>query len=282
MRLRALLLGALVVVLRTASVARADDFRDVARAHYARGVQLAGESGYAEALQEFNQAYIVSPEFAVLYNIGECHIALGHTVEAIEALSRYLRDGGERVPAPRRQLVRQQLEMLEARRAADPGPRASAAPTPEPTGSAALAAREMARAQVARGDDLAARNQYAAALRAYSDAYATHADFSTLYSIGHCHVALGHPVEAIDAFKQYLLDGGDRVPAGRGDLLGAQIAMLESRLAELTVVVVGPDARVSIDGRDLGRTPLPRALRMGAGKYRISVTEKCLEVKPAK
>ena len=269
MRLRDLFLGALLV-LGTAARAHADNSREVARAHYARGVELAGKNSYGEALQEFNQAYIVSPEFAVLYNIGECHIALGHPTEAVEALSRYLREGGERIPPDRRELVRAQLEMLESGRT--PGPPGPAQGEALPTAGAGLAARETARAHVARGNDLAAHNQYGAALREFTDAYATDGDSAILYNIGQCHVALGHPVEAIDAFSRYLTEGGERVPSGRGDLLGAQIAMLQSRIAELTIVIVGPDAEVKLDGRELGRSPLLRPLRLNAGNYHVSVT----------
>ncbi|HEY4184678.1 MAG TPA: tetratricopeptide repeat protein [Polyangia bacterium] len=264
MRIRDLLLGTLLV-LGTAPTARADGSRDVARAHYARGVELAGKNGYAEALQEFNQAYIVSPEFAVLYNIGQCHIALGHPAEAIEALSRYLRDGAERIPRARRELVQQQIEMMEARGGGAP------VPEPDPASASTAEARETARAHRTRGLELAGRNQYGAALREFDDAYATDPDFGILYNIGQCHVALGHPVEAIEAFSRYLRDGAERVPSGRADLLGAQIVMLESRLAELTIVTVGPDARVLLDGRELGRAPLAHPLRIGSGSYRITV-----------
>ena len=271
MAIRDLALGA-ILVLGVAPLARADDSREVARAHYARGVELAGQNSYAEALQEFNQAYIVSPEFAVLYNIGECHIALGHPKEAMEALSRYMREGGERVPPARRELVKEQLELLASGRT--PGLRAPPTDGQDPPSGAGAtqAARETAHAHLARGNELAARNQYGAALREFTDAYTTDGDFAALYNIGQCHVALGHPVEAIDAFTRYLSEGGERVPAGRGDLLGAQVAMLESRIADLTITVVGPDARVALDGRDLGRTPLPRAIRLNAGSYHVAVT----------
>ena len=271
MRIRDLALGA-VLVLGVAPLARADDSRESARAHYARGVELAGKNSYAEALQEFNQAYIVSPEFAVLYNIGECHIALGHPTEAVEALSRYLREGGERIPAGRRELVKVQIDMLGAGKA--PGLPAPAQKETVGGGPAAAsqAARDTSRAHIARGNELAARNQYGAALREFTDAYATDGDFEILYNIGQCHVALGHPVEAIEAFSRYLSEGGERVPSGRGDLLGAQIAMLQSRIAELVIVVVGPDAEVKLDGRELGRTPLPRPIRLNAGSYHVTVT----------
>jgi hypothetical protein len=101
-------------LLVTARVARADDPRGDARAHYARGLELGAQNGYEGALREFNEAYAVSPQFAVLYNIGQAHIALGQPAQAIEALSRYLKDGGDRIPAPRRTQVQIQIAVLRS------------------------------------------------------------------------------------------------------------------------------------------------------------------------
>jgi PEGA domain len=104
----------LLLVLGSARVATADDSRDVARGHYARGLELAGHGGYEAALQEFHEAYAVSPQFAVLYNIGQAQAALGHPMEAIEAFSDYLKDGQDRIPSARRQQVEALIAVLES------------------------------------------------------------------------------------------------------------------------------------------------------------------------
>jgi tetratricopeptide (TPR) repeat protein len=101
-------------MLAAAWSARADDPRGDARGHYARGLELGAQNGYAGALREFNEAYAISPQFAVLYNIGQAHIALGQPAQAIEALSRYLKDGGNRIPAPRRTQVQIQIAVLRS------------------------------------------------------------------------------------------------------------------------------------------------------------------------
>ena len=85
-----------------------------ARAHYEHGVELANKGNYKAALEEFNAAYTASPHFAVLYNIGQAEVALGRPRKAIDTLSRYLRDGKEDVPAPRRQQVQAQIAQLES------------------------------------------------------------------------------------------------------------------------------------------------------------------------
>src|SRR5262249_33525822 len=103
---------AALLVLAAAGVARADDPRVEARAHYAQGLALGAPNGYQGALREFEEAYALSPQYAVLYNIGQAHVALGHTAEAIDVLGRYLRDGGDRIaPARRTQVVRQIAEL---------------------------------------------------------------------------------------------------------------------------------------------------------------------------
>ena len=109
--------SALLIVVVSAAPVRAEptDPRGRASAHYARGVDLVKQGRYEEALEQFNQAYATRPHFAVLYNIGQTQIALGRPLAAIEALSSYLREGDEAVPADRREQVRAQIALLEAK-----------------------------------------------------------------------------------------------------------------------------------------------------------------------
>ena len=92
-----------------------EDPRAQAGAEYARGIQLAEQGLYAAALEQFKSAYGKSPHFAVLYNIGQAQMALGRPIEAIEALTRYLRDGADQVPLSRREQVQAQIALLEGR-----------------------------------------------------------------------------------------------------------------------------------------------------------------------
>jgi hypothetical protein len=92
-----------------------EDPRQAAKQHYDQGVALTNAADYPGALEQFRQAYAKSPNFAVLYNIGQAEAVLGHLVEAIAALSRYLKDGGAEIPEARREEVKAQLAALEAR-----------------------------------------------------------------------------------------------------------------------------------------------------------------------
>jgi len=138
--LRCLLL-LLVVASASAAPARAaaGDPRELAAGHYARGIELATQGLYEAALEQFNQAYATSPHFAVLYNIGQAQIALGRPLVAIEALSKYLRDGADKIPPSRREQVQAQIALLEAQ-LGDTPPAATAAPAvPPPAVTAAPA-----------------------------------------------------------------------------------------------------------------------------------------------
>src|SRR5450631_4040147 len=139
--LRSAALLAALVALGSARIGHADDPRGEARAHYAKGLELAGQNGYEGALREFNAAYAISPQFAVLFNIGQAHIALGHTAEAIEALTHYLSDGGDRISPTRRTQVERQIAGLR-----------STLPNPE-VPSEAQAARATAVAAGAAADE---------------------------------------------------------------------------------------------------------------------------------
>ena len=78
-----------------------EERRQAAHQHFGRGLTLASQYSYVQALQEFGEAYRLRPHFAVLYNIGQACIALGQPVEAIAALERYLAEGKEQIPTER-------------------------------------------------------------------------------------------------------------------------------------------------------------------------------------
>jgi len=105
----------ILFVLGLARFAVADEARDAAGAHYVHGIELARNGSYEAALQEFNAAYAISPQFSVLYNIGQAQMALDHPSQAIEVFARYLSDGKDRIAAARRQRVEELMAALSAR-----------------------------------------------------------------------------------------------------------------------------------------------------------------------
>jgi tetratricopeptide (TPR) repeat protein len=132
--------------------------------------------------------------------------------------------------------------------------------------------RTAAAGHYARGIDLAAQGLYAAALEQFNAAYTASPHFAVLYNIGQSQMALGRPLEAIEALSKYLRDGADQVPLSRREQVQAQIGLLESRLAELSITVDRVGAVVRVDGRDVGSTPLFQPIRLAAGAHTVTVS----------
>ena len=91
------------------------DPKTEARAHFDRGLILAKGLAYAEAVAEFNRAYQLSPNYAVMFNLGQAYIGMGQPVYAIEALTRYLNEGGKEVTPARRKEVESDIARQERR-----------------------------------------------------------------------------------------------------------------------------------------------------------------------
>ncbi len=84
---------------------------------YERGLALYADGEYVLALVEFERAYQLAPDYRVLYNIGQVRIQLGRYARALDALSAYLEQGGQAVPAERVAAVQKDLDMLAERTA---------------------------------------------------------------------------------------------------------------------------------------------------------------------
>jgi tetratricopeptide (TPR) repeat protein len=136
--------------------------------------------------------------------------------------------------------------------------------------SAAEDPRDVARGYYARGLDLAGQGAYEAALAEFKEAYRISPHFAVLYNIGQAEVALGRPLGAIESLSKYLRDGQEQVPHARRQQVEAQIALLESLFAELTITTDRTGTLISVDGREVGRTPLYQPIRLTAGTHKIS------------
>ncbi len=89
-----------------------DAAKEEASAHFKRGAELFQNGLYRAALVELRRAYDIAPNYRVLYNIGQTHVALGEFVEAIRAYQDYLGEAGSAVSAARRAEVEAELVQL--------------------------------------------------------------------------------------------------------------------------------------------------------------------------
>jgi hypothetical protein len=81
---------------------------DEARHRFERAVELADNGNFQGALDEFTRAYVLTRNPRVLYNISASHEALGHVIDALDALHAFTNQ------APADILRRQQAEIAAA------------------------------------------------------------------------------------------------------------------------------------------------------------------------
>lgn len=83
-----------------------------ARAANAKALDLSRDGHYAEALEQFQRAYDLSPSYVILYNIGRMARLTQDFARSLTAFQRYLRDGGIDIDAARRSEVEQEIASL--------------------------------------------------------------------------------------------------------------------------------------------------------------------------
>ena len=91
------------------------DQKKEASAHFQRGADLFEEGLYRAALVELQRAYELAPNYRVLYNIAQTHVALGEFVSAIRAFESMLAQGGVDIDKKRQAEIRNQIAELTKR-----------------------------------------------------------------------------------------------------------------------------------------------------------------------
>jgi hypothetical protein len=110
--LATLALPAVPVAARADSTANA---RAEAKKHFDRATELNEDGQVAEAVIELKRCYELSPHHTVLYNLGQAYITLAKPVEAVEALQRYLDEGGKDIRPARRTEVEREIARQKTR-----------------------------------------------------------------------------------------------------------------------------------------------------------------------
>ncbi len=124
-----------LLVFAASSVARADDTVS-AREHYQKGTSFYDLGRYAEAIQEFEAAYEIKNDPALLYNLAQSHRLAGNSEQALHFYRTYLRY----VPAAKNHAeiedrIKQLEQLVAQKNAAQTEPPAQAFPpgaTPPP------------------------------------------------------------------------------------------------------------------------------------------------------
>jgi hypothetical protein len=151
------------------------------------------------------------------------------------------------------------------------------APAPAPAAPPAAPAPpadpnlEQARLHFEQGVALFNDQNFNGALAEFMKAYELRRTPAVLYNIGLAQKALFHYAEAIDSMEKFLADSPNLSPERRADVQ-QQIAEIRALIADVTVQVEPAGAIVSVDGRTVGQSPLPKALGIAAGNHTIEVT----------
>jgi len=154
---------------------------------------------------------------------------------------------------------------------AAPGTRQEERP-PAETGTQDEAARKQAKALVEEAQKLYAQKRYAEAAARFERAYALRSVPALLFNLARCFDKMMDTPKALRAYRDYL-----RAAPGASDVaeVQASIVSLEKRLrslglSQLLVLTNPPRARVKVDGKDLGESPV--SVELVTGRYDVSLT----------
>ena len=141
---------------------------------------------------------------------------------------------------------------------------AGAAPVDKAAAKAAKQAEKEARAAFKAAVEKFDAGDHEAAVALFREAYALNPSWKLQYNIGQCEAALKRHGEALEAFEQYLSQGGDEVPAERREEVLAEVTRL--RQMSGSIEILAPEgALVLVGGTERGRAPLPGRIRVAAG-----------------
>jgi hypothetical protein len=121
-----------------------------------------------------------------------------------------------------------------------------------------------------RGDEQLESKHYAEALAAYDEAYAIAPNAALLYNRGRALQFLGRFPEALEAIERFALDAPpelrERVPG-----LPRLLDDLRARVGTLVITTPVEGARVLVDDKQIGITPITGPVRVTAGHLSIEV-----------
>jgi hypothetical protein len=128
---------------------------------------------------------------------------------------------------------------------------------------------EAARAHFRMGVDFYRERNFRAALIEFQRAYRAAPHYKLLYNLGQASVELQEYAPAIDYLSGYLRAGRNEIDETRRKEVEQTILELEARIA--TVTIEGEEgANVFVDDTLIGRAPLDRLVRVGAGRRRFA------------
>jgi hypothetical protein len=131
--------------------------------------------------------------------------------------------------------------------------------------------RVQAREHFKQGVALFDERRFGDALAQFERSYSLFPAYSTLYNVGQVQVALGHPVQAVEAFEKYLVQGGASIPADQRIQVEAELKAQRQRIGDIKFAVSPDGAELRIDGDRVGKAPMSSPVNVVAGHHRVEV-----------
>jgi len=131
--------------------------------------------------------------------------------------------------------------------------------------------QDEARVHYTQGVDLYKDGKFEQASIAFERAYEIAPSYKILWNIGQVQNELGHYAAALDAYRRYLADGGDEVPAERRAEAEAEIERLTALVGEIVIDTEVEGATVFVDEKRQGDTPLDGPVLADIGEHEVLV-----------
>lgn len=125
--------------------------------------------------------------------------------------------------------------------------------------------RTTAREKLVVGDGLLKRGEFQQALSTFKEAYDLYPSPKIHYNFGLAYQGMGRNADALEEFEKFLANATDAQEEVRAKAIAIREALLHKvGTLQLTVAV---DGTVVIDGRELGKTPITREIRLEPGQH---------------
>ena len=130
-------------------------------------------------------------------------------------------------------------------------------------------AKTRAQGLLSEGTAAYGRGDYAAALDKFTAAYKIFPSPKLWFNIGQANRDLGRPVEAVQAFDRFLRDAGDAPPETLAEARRSA-AELKTKLGQIQVSCAVDGTEITVDGKQVGSTPLGEMLWTTPGRHQIA------------
>lgn len=122
-----------------------------------------------------------------------------------------------------------------------------------------------------RGIELYEEGDYAAALVEFRRAYDLSPNYRVLYNVALAQYQLGDYAGALATLEQYLEEGGTEIEADKRATVEKELKRMQGRVGTIDVEVDEEGAVVTVDGEEVGTTPLDGPVRVSIGSREVAV-----------